>query len=227
MRDSWRIGLVLGLAALSGGTAANAQVGGAAADAQVGGAAADARNDGHLNGGLPGSVEKDAEHKDPKTSRPAPAQPRTSSFFDRVTTVRREAVSSSSPATRVAPPGGASAFSGVKPQADPLRPHDAQAKQARNPAADPHVSAGSSWHQESERHANPTRGTLRSTTHNYYPGMRSARQPNANAAQVASAGRGRTRAPAGLMPLPGANAARNGQLSTPSRSPSSMPAGRR
>jgi len=213
MRDSWRIGLVLGLAALSGGTAANAQSGGAAPNAQVGGAAAQAQNGGNLNGGLSGPVEKDAEHKDSTTSKPAPAQRRTGSFFDRVTTVRQEAVPSSPPA----------AVSGVKSQTDPLRPRNAQAMQTRKPSADPHVSAGSSWHQESERPASPTRGTVRSTTHNYFPGMRLPRQPNANAAPVASAGRGRTRVPAGQ-----AQAARNGQRSTPSRGQSSSgPAGRR
>jgi len=240
MRGFRRIGLVLGLAALSAGTSANAQdggaapnaqAGGAAPNAQVGGVAVDAQNGGNLNGGLPDPVEKDAEHKDPRTSKPAPTQGRRSSFFDRVTTVRRDEVPSSSPATRVARPGGASAVSGVKPQADPLRPHHAQAMQARIPAADPHVSAGSSWHQESERPASPTQGAVRSTMNNYYPGMRSGRQPNANAAQVANAGRGRTRAPAGLMLMPGASpahAARSGQPTTPIRAPSSAgPAGRR
>jgi len=212
-----------------GGAAPNAQIGGAAANAQVGGAATDVQNGGNLNGGLSGPVEKDAEHKDSKTSKPAPVPQRTESFFDRVTTVRREAVPS--PATRGARPGASPAGSGVKSHADTLRPQNAQAMQARNPAADPHVSAGSSWHQESERPASPARGTVRSTTHNYYPGMRAARQPNANAAHVANAGRGRTRAPAGLMPMAGASqahAARNGQLSTPSRGQSfSGPAGRR
>ncbi len=237
MRNFWRIGLVLGLGVLSGRAAANAQVGGAAPNAQVGAADAGPQNGGNLNAGLPHPAKKDAEQNDLKTNKPTP--PRRSAFFDRVTAVRKEIVPS--PAASGARPGSTSAGSGVKPQSDPLHPQSTQAMQARNRAPDPHVSASSSWHQESEQPARPTaKNAVRSTKNTYYPALRPGRATNSNAAQA----RRRTRSPFGTMLTPGAgqtNAARNatvgrnatavpatGQISAPARAPSfSAPAGRR
>jgi hypothetical protein len=230
---------MLGLAALGGATAAHAQVGGGAPNGQVNGAAADAPNGGDLNGGLGNPGRTDGDQTDLKTSKPMPPQRRTP-YFDRVKTVRREVVPL--PAPRGAQPGGTSAASGPKPEANPLRPHNAQAMQALKSAVDPHVSASSSWHQESTR-PTPARSAVRSTTNNYYPALRPGRATNSNAAQSANAGRGRTRSPFGLLLVPGAgqtnaagkvnaarnaNAAGNAKMLAPARAPSvSIPARRR
>jgi hypothetical protein len=125
------------------------------------------------------------------------------SRFNRVTTVRKEAVPSSAAAAIAARQGAASAASGGMRRGDPLG-RNAQ-------AAGPQIPQGSGW-REGQRPASAPAMTMRTRVHNYYPNIRSGQHRNANAAQIAQPMRGPGRTPFGLFPPLGARpgkAARN------------------
>jgi hypothetical protein len=196
MSNSWRTGLVLALTALVGGTASKAQ--------QVG-VASSGRGGGNGNGVSSTTVQDDATKNAGSARTLDRAQQRIWSRFNRVTSVRQEAVRPSSPATQTA--------------------------RSRTPADGSRVPSGSGWERLPQQPASPPQITTRSKARTYFPGMRPTQQLNLNTAQVARAGQGRSRASAGLLPMFGAQRARTakgGQLASPTPGRSlTLPAGRR
>ena len=160
-RNSWRIGLVFVLATLGGGIAANAQ---SVASPNAQGVASPSDRT---------ASPAQRSRVSPSTSSSARrfAPPQRGISYNRVTT-RPQAAGGATPRRT-------SAGSGTISQADSLRPFSAQ-------AANPRVPASSSWSQQPQRPASPSPMMVRTTPHNYYPGMRPEQHPNANTAQITS-----------------------------------------
>jgi hypothetical protein len=231
MRVSWRSAWVVGLSIATGGAPARAQVVGVAATTQAGGAPAQAEVGGADDIEQPGRPPNAARSRPaevggragaPNAQRLTPPQ-RFSPYYNRVTTTRREVVSLPPPAARVARPGGTATIAGRMDPADALHPyrHPPSPARARAP-----IPAGSSLQDGPPRPASPSPTMVQSSSHTYYPGMRTARFPNANTAPTSRAGRGRVGIPMGLgvLAMPGAaraTAARPGASATPGRVPTS------
>jgi hypothetical protein len=199
MRSNWRIALAVALAVLVGERAASAQVGGSPAGDQTG---------GNTNGGLSEPAEESVMPKDPSATTVAPPRPSRVSSFDRVTTARRDVVSTPSQAGRAGGQGGTSA----------VGPYRARSVQVQPKGPKERVPTGSSWQQVPQRPTSPSPATVRSTTHDYYPGMRPGRQPNANRPQAARSGQRRSGMMGGSISGLGVNtgkAASSGQTATP------------
>jgi hypothetical protein len=204
MRDSWRIGLVLGLTVLGGATVAYAQGGGhskggssqspagnLASTVAGGGASASAPGD-PLSSGVMGVILAPSLGSQPTRGHGSagftPTPGTSSSAYNRVRSIRREMVASSPVAA--ARQGGSSAGTGMMSSAAPLHPYSSQASPARaQQAASSRIPTSSSSHQQPP----PPAGApvmVRSTTHNYYPALRPAQHPNANAVRKRSPSRG-------------------------------------
>lgn len=197
MGHIWRTGVVVGLTLLGGATAALAQAGGHAKS----GASATSHpsaSSHHPRGGLvlpgiPGAALAPGMTGQALTPalvhRPmpgagatgpivTPAPGHSSMSYQRLTSVRREPVGSSSgmvPGRAGARSGGA----GRVASGDPLQSYSLRTPQARNAG----VPTGSTAHQESRRAAAAPLA-VRTTSHNYFPGMRPAQHPNASAART-------------------------------------------
>ena len=210
MRTNRRLGLVLGLAISVGGSAARAQVGGADAGAQAGGPAVSPAS-GALTNRVPSEpAQADNSLTDPSATKVSPPRPSRVSSFDRVTTRRGEVVSAPSQARR--------AMTGTTSPSAAIGPYRARATQAQAKGAKDRIPASSSWHEGPQSPTSPPSATVRSTAHNYYPGMRPGQHPNANTPQAARTGQRRTGLPAGALSGLGANAAK---VAHPAPGPSS------
>jgi hypothetical protein len=150
MKSSWRIGLLIGLAALGGRTAAMAQ-------ARPGYGSADGRTSATTRAASPSATAMAAARG---TADPS---------FNRVTTTR---LAPASGAYRGADRAGTPAGSGAMGQADPFRPYSPRVREAEARAA------MSTTRPQQPRVAVQPRVVQ---SHNYYPGMRISRHPNANA----------------------------------------------
>jgi hypothetical protein len=199
MRNYWRIGLVLGLAILVSQSAAHAQVGGTSSGAQASGATVSPAVAADANRGLYDPAQGDNPLVNPSATKEAPPRSSRVSSFNRVTTGRSEVVSVPSPARRAVAPGGTSAAATGSSRA---RSMQAQAKGAKD-----RIPASSSWNEGTQR-PNPPPATVRSSAHNYYPGMRPGQAPNANTPQAARSGQRRTGMMAGGLLGLGANTAK-------------------
>jgi hypothetical protein len=208
MRNNWRLGLALGLAISVGGTAARAQVGNTVAGAQAGGPTVSAPAVGDANGGLSGPAPGDGTQTDPIATTASPPRPSRVSSFNRVTTGRSEVVSAPSQARRTAGLGGTSAVAGKTSPSAALGPYRARATQAQTKGVRDRAPASSTWRESPQRPTTPAPPTVRSTAHNYYPGLRPGQQPNANTPQAAGTGQRRNGIPAGALLGLGANTAR-------------------
>jgi hypothetical protein len=202
MRNNWRLGLVLGLAILVDETAARAQGGNTSPVAQAGGAAASPARAGDSNRAASALAQGDDTMLDPSATIPAPPRPSRVPSFNRVTTGRREVVAAPAQTARAA----------------------AQAKGAKD-----RIPSGSSWYEGPQRPTGPPPATVRSTAHNYYPGMRPGLAPNANTPQAARSGQrrpGMSAAALSGLRANTANVARPAPTMRPTPS-SSVPAPRR
>jgi hypothetical protein len=177
MNGFWRIGLAAGLATFFAVSFAYAQSGGTGAGLQTGGAAVGAPSGSNLGGGANQAAQGDPKTKDSKARTLPGVQRRSSTYFDRVSTTRRE----------VAPSAGMGA-------PGPSHPYSARSIQSARRPGDPQTPTGSSW-QNSQRPVSPPPVTIRSTTQNYFPGMRSAQGVNVGAMQADQLMRSRTRRP--------------------------------
>ena len=169
MSHNWQMNLALGLALIAHGigTTATAQTVGPPAPDQGGAESA-------AGVSQPGLPDADMQNDTVKTA--PPAQQRSMAHFGRVGSTRREVVVSP-PAAVVGRLGGTAAAAGVA-GGGRLHPYSAQAALRAGSRRDPRVPAGSSW-QGSGPAASPT-VSVRSSSHNYYPGMRPAMGRNAN-----------------------------------------------
>jgi hypothetical protein len=163
MENAWRIGLFLGLAILGGRDAAEAQtpsVAGAADQPQPAAGAADRPQ--------PAADTADQPQPAPRPTAPATAtagiRRRSDPYFNRVVTTGRGPVAAE-----------------ARGPADPLKPFSPGVREANARAA-----MGST--RTPPRAASPPRAVP--SSHNYYPGMRPSRHPNANVAQVRRPRRG-------------------------------------
>jgi hypothetical protein len=191
MRNDWRIGVALGLAVLVGATAARAQVAGPGDGGQTGGSAAVPQAERQTNGGLSDPGQGNPALKEPGEKPVVPPRPKRVSSFNRVTTARRDAVSAPS-------------------SAGPVRAQEGTAKDR--------IPKGSSWQQGTQQPTTPPAATVRSSSHNYYPGMRISQHPNANTPQAARTGQRRTGMQAGALSGAGlstAKSARSPQTAAP------------
>ena len=200
MRNYWRLGLVLGLAISVSQSAANAQVGGTSSGAQASGATVSPAPAADANRGLYDPAQGDNPLVNPSATKVAPPRPSRVSPFNRVTTGGSAVVSVPSPARRAAAPVGTSAAATGSSRA---RAMQAQAKGAKD-----RIPASSSWNEVTQRPSSPPPATVRSTAHNYYPGMRPGLAPNANTPQAARSGQRRTGMMAGGLLGLGANTAK-------------------
>jgi hypothetical protein len=156
---------LLGLVLLGGGTAARAQTG------------AESRSQ-------PAAPQARTNAAKPLSARSL-APPERGISYNRLTTVRTQVMSTTSPraARGARAAGGASpGLLGSMTQAEAHLPFSAQGPQAARSRA----ALAGSW-QEPARPAPPDVG---STTHNYFPGMRPEQHPNGNTVQI-TRGRGR------------------------------------
>ena len=199
MRNYWRLGLVLALAISVGQSAANAQVGGTSSGAQASGVTVSPAAGADANRGLYDPAQGDNALTNPSTTTVAPPRPSRVSPFNRVTTGGSAVVSAPSPARRAAAPVGTSAAATGSSRA---RAMQAQAKGAKD-----RIPASSSWNEATQR-PSPPPATVRSSAHNYYPGMRPGQAPNANTPQAARSGQRRTGMMAGGLLGLGANTAK-------------------
>jgi hypothetical protein len=200
MRNYGRLGLVLGLAISVSQSAAHAQVGGTSSGAQASGATVNPAPAGDTNGGLYDPTQGDNALTNPSTTTVAPPRPSRVYSFNRVTTGGSAVVSVPSPARRAAAPGGTSAAA--------IGSSRARAMQAQAKGAKDRIPASSSWNEGAQRPTSPPPATVRSTTHNYYPGMRPGLAPNVNTPQAARSGQSRTGMMAGGLLGLGANTAK-------------------
>ena len=200
MRNYWRLGLVLGLAISVGQSAANAQVGGTSSGAQASGVTVSPAAGADANRGLYDPAQGGNALTNPSTTTVAPPRPSRVSPFNRVTTSGSAVVSVPSPARRAAAPGGTSAAA--------TGSYRARAMQAQAKGVKDRIPASSSWNEGTQRPTSPPPATVRSTTHNYYPGMRPGLAPNVNTPQAARSGQSRTGMMAGGLLGLGANTAK-------------------
>jgi hypothetical protein len=195
MRHSRRIALalVVTLIAVNRVTTARAQGGGPATATGAGASPAENPQGASAAGGLLQPPSRDGGLDDSSARTVTPPPSPRSGTFGRVTTIQTQVVTT---------PQRGVARGGTR--------------------MDPRVPKGSTW-QDSPGPSRPTTATTRSTTHNYYPGLRRAAGPNANvpADQVRRGGAG----VAGVMMLNGMTGGaqgrgiRSGQSVSPGRSP--------
>jgi hypothetical protein len=119
---------------------------------------------------MPAPIER-SHARGPNLRAVAPAQRGVS--FNRVTSARQDVVADSG-AARIARPGGTSPGSRAASRLDSHRPFSAQAS--------PFAGMSSSWSEPQRPAAEPA--AVRTTRHNYYPGMRTEQHPNANTAKI-------------------------------------------
>jgi hypothetical protein len=179
MKRSWGLGIALVVAlGMSGrGTIASGQVGGAATTAPSGALSPDPQQAGNA-GGVGLQATPDGTGTEELTARTIPPPPR-SGRFGRVTTTQKQVIGGS-PSRGVARFGGGAGPGTMMGANRQLRPFAARAARAPGSPRDPRVPDGSSY-QDLPRPATPPTATVRSTTHNYYPTLRRAQGPNANA----------------------------------------------
>jgi hypothetical protein len=219
MRINWRLGLVLGLAITVGASIARAQTGGASSTGvPAGGAAVSPTTGGDTNGGLSEPAQGDDALSHPNAATAAPPRPSRSAAFNRVTTGRREVVPAPSQARRAAGPRESLAVAGKTSASDALSVYRARAAQLQAKGAKDRASASSTWHEGPQRPMSPPPAMVRSTTHNYYPGMRPGQQPNANTPQAAHTGQRRPGMAGGALLGLGASTAK---VARPAPGPSS------
>ena len=199
MAGSLRIHLFVGLAVLGISSAATAQA--------PAGADADDPSQPAADTPPPADTPLPAETPKPaKTLGPTHSQA-TNSHFSRTTTVRRAPASSTAaPGASAAGGGGHSATVGRK---DVARPNPEGARKAERPA-----SLGASRQPPAAMPAKTQSG------HDYYPGSRGGRYPNANVAQV-------RRQKMGTRFGMGMGMGMGGRSSTPGRGATSAQAGGR
>ena len=179
-----RIGSVLSLAFVFGGTAANAQVGAAAPSGQVGSPAANASR-----GDLSQPDDDGADSSDLNAKKTPPAPRTRLPAFNRVTSSRSEIVRGQS--------GGTASGAATESRASELRPYSSSAN-ARAKTAKSGTPAGSTARQEPKKSVRPPAPAVRSVTHNYYPTLRPGLHVNGNQAQVARAAKGKNASQAGM-----------------------------
>ena len=225
MRNNWRLGLVLGLVISVGGTTARGQGGNTAGGTQAGSPTVSPSAVGDANGGLSQPAPGDSTLTDPSTTAVSPPRPSRVSSFNRVTSGRSEVVSAPSQARRAAGSGGTSAVGGKMSPSAALGPYRARATQAQAKAARDRIPASSTWREGPQRPPPPP--TVRSTAHNYYPGMRPGEHPNANTPQAAGTGQRRTGVAAGAVLGPRQHAGRRPSPTRGSGSSSAVAAPRR
>src|SRR5262245_50445452 len=94
MRNSWQIGVMLGLALLGGQAAAYAQDGGTSSSAQDAGSSTSGTSD---------PAQPSDSPDDPEDSAPSPPRPpqRRTPYYNRMTTTRRSVVAAPSASARV------------------------------------------------------------------------------------------------------------------------------
>ena len=139
-------------------------------------------------------VEADDEDemvRDESAKKPAPAPSSRMSSFNRVTTTRRQVVASPSQTSRVARSAGAAAGAMAASGRAALRPDNSPGSRERAKASETAIPRDSTWRQEPVGSTCPAATAVRSTTHNYYPGLRSGQHVNANTAKVAHPGQTR------------------------------------
>ncbi len=163
---------------------------------------------GGTNGGVSNPAQGDSTLTDPSARIVVPPRPSRVSSFNRVTTGRSEVVSTPSQARRAAGPVGSSVAAGKISPSAAIGPYRARAIQAQAEAAKDRAPTSSSWHEAPEPPTSPPPAAVRSTAHNYYPGMRPGLQPNANTPQAARTGQRRTGMPGGALSGLGAGAAK-------------------
>jgi hypothetical protein len=226
----YRIGSAFGLACVLSGAAANAQVPATAAGTQSGGAASTAPSGGNSLSDLTDAVDANGASTQPAITKvPAPPTSRMSSF-NRVTTTRRFTVPAAGQAARLARSGGASggAIAAARDHAlNPINP--ASSSPRRSAASSPEVPVGSTWRQAPDRPTRPPATAVRSSTHNYFPGLRSGQHTNSNTAQVTHGGRIRIPGQAGVGGLTAGRSAagnRAGQGTAAGRIPPASSAAR-
>jgi hypothetical protein len=166
-RRSWRIGLMVVLATLVHGIAVQAQ--GVGTTQGVG----NSQGAGNTQGVGTANV---------RTSATPPRSARLS--YNRLTTGRQYVVSTSSRTTQ---PGGTSVASGSTSQGASLHPYSDQMIQAQARRASSEIPSSSTQQPQPESQPVEVRST---PPRNYYPGMRTARYPNANTAQISRGGMG-------------------------------------
>jgi hypothetical protein len=130
----------------------------------------------------PGAAQPSGPDLNDSAANPTPPLPPPSprsGRFDRVKTSQRQ-VMAGSPKAGAARSGAARMGAAEMTPNGSLGPYSAQAVQMGRRQMDPRVPQGSSW-QDSRRTGPPPPVSMRSTTHNYYPGLRPGRGPNASA----------------------------------------------
>ena len=141
--------------------------------------AASTQGVGNGQGSGSGQVNSSTQGVGISNARPLATRPPSSRLsYNRLTT-GRQAVVSTQP--RVAQPGAIPAASGRMAEGVSLHPYSDRMRQAQATGVNPDVPSGSSMSQASESPPAIVRSTA---PHNFYPGMRSSRYPNANTAQI-------------------------------------------
>jgi hypothetical protein len=161
MKDSWRIGPIVGLVILGSWTAADAQT------RPVGATGRRSAQAGASSGNQPIIAPPSAEATAAAMSRRRPDP-----SFNRVATTSRAPMSR---ATRAGARSGGPAALSTPGEDDPFRPYSARVREADRLAA-----MGSTRPQP--RSARPPQPVA--SSYNYYPGMRTSQHPNANVPTV-------------------------------------------
>jgi hypothetical protein len=171
MRNDGRLGLVLVLTILFEGAAVYAQSPAGAADGTQGSVGA-----GSQPGVTPGTgVASGTTAQTPVAQNPLQAlvpPKRPNRTFNRMTTTRVEAWSTSRGASPGARSGAKPAASKAAPQSGALHPYTTQALRG----GDPQVPSTSSWHQQPKQ---PSM-MVRARPQTFYPGVRNGQHPNAD-----------------------------------------------